>query len=149
MLAGLDLNTELIFAARLLVAALLGAAIGLERERHGQDAGVGTFSLVAIGAAIFAILSDVMATTPSADNSRVAAAVATGIGFLGAGVILRTKRRIVGLTTAAALWAVAAIGLAVGNGRYILSVVATAICLVILAIRHVPPIERRLDSLDE
>ncbi|MEZ4519725.1 MAG: MgtC/SapB family protein [Chloroflexota bacterium] len=90
----MDLQAELILSVRLLVAALLGVAIGFEREIRGQDAGVGTFAIVALGACAFAIISNAAVATPSADNTRIAASVAGGIGFLGAGIILHRKSHI-------------------------------------------------------
>ena len=93
----MDIATELTLAARLLVAAVLGAIIGIEREMRDQDAGVGTFAIVCLGASAFAIMSYYMADEPGSDNTRIAASVAGGIGFLGAGIILHRKNHIRGL----------------------------------------------------
>ncbi len=134
---------------RLLLAALLGSAVGFERERLDWAAGLRTHMLVCVGSALVVIVSafgfkDILGT-PSVvlDPSRIAAQVVSGIGFLGAGTIMFLRREIVrGLTTAAGLWAVAAIGLAIGSGLYVAGVVTTAIVLFILA--GLKPLERRL-----
>jgi putative Mg2+ transporter-C (MgtC) family protein len=137
-------------AVRLLLAAALGAVIGFDRERHTWAAGLRTHMLVCLGAALAMIVSafaftDVLRQWPSVvlDPSRIAAQVISGIGFLGAGTIMFMQRENVvrGLTTAAGLWTVAAIGLAVGGGMYMAAVIATAVAWVILAI--LKPLERR------
>ncbi len=145
----MDLPSEIILSARLLLAALLGSAIGFEREFRGHEAGVGTFAIVALGACAFAIMSDLAVETAGADNTRIAASVAAGIGFLGGGIILHRKGHISGLTTAAALWAVSAVGLATGFGIYVVAVVSTLLVVVILSVRHVGPIKRRLIKMNE
>ena len=117
-------------AVRLLLAAVFGAIVGYEREQAEKPAGLRTLSLVSTGAALFTIAS-IFAFTNS-DPARVAAQIVTGVGFLGAGTILRSGFNIQGLTTAASIWSVAAIGLAVGSGLYILSATATVLMLVIL-----------------
>ncbi|HYU49165.1 MAG TPA: MgtC/SapB family protein [Candidatus Limnocylindria bacterium] len=129
-----DVAHELDVAARLLVAALLGAAIGLEREIHDHPAGMRTHLLVALGSALFTVISifgfvGVLGAGQSTpvDPSRVAAQVVTGIGFLGAGAILKFGTTVRGLTTAASLWTAAAIGMAAGAADYVLAVVGTAI----------------------
>jgi len=129
-----DVGHELDVAARLLVAALLGAAIGLEREIHDHPAGMRTHLLVALGSALFTVISifgfvGVLGAGQSTpvDPSRVAAQVVTGIGFLGAGAILKFGTTVRGLTTAASLWTAAAIGMAAGAADYVLAVVGTAI----------------------
>jgi putative Mg2+ transporter-C (MgtC) family protein len=126
----MDLNWEL--SLRLVVAALLGALVGWERERAQRPAGLRTYMLVALGSALFTVLS-VTAFGPNADPGRLAANIAVGIGFLGAGTIFREGEVIRGLTTAAGLWAVAAIGMAAGVGQYLLAAISTVIVLVILA----------------
>lgn len=135
---------QLLLGGRLLLAVLLGALIGLDRELRGRDAGLGTFAIVTLGACLFAMLSYMV--LDQADQSRIAAAVVTGISFLGAGVILRGKRHVSELTTSAALWTAAAVGLAVGLGMYVLAVLTAAICIAILAGRHIPPVEKWLKS---
>lgn len=128
---GIDLETIL----RLLLAAVLGGFIGLEREIHGRPAGFRTHLLVSLGSCVFTVTSIWFYTiygaaggdgAVSVDPSRVAAQVVTGIGFLGAGAIIREKASIRGLTTAACLWVAAAIGVACGIGLFALSAVVTA-----------------------
>ena len=121
---------------RLLLAAALGAVIGYQRERAGKPAGLRTHVLICVGAALFTIAS-LYGFGAGADPARVAAGIVAGIGFLGAGAIMRTGEGIVaGLTTAATIWVVAAIGLAVGAGLYLASAVATALILVVLFLPH-------------
>lgn len=130
---------------RLLAAALLGSLIGFERERLLWAAGIRTHMVVCVGACLFMIVSAFGFATSltqehvSLDPSRVAAQVVSGIGFLGAGAILARGEIVRGLTTAASIWTVAAIGLAVGGGLYFAAGVSTAIILVILA--GVKPLE--------
>jgi putative Mg2+ transporter-C (MgtC) family protein len=120
---------------RLVVAVLLGALIGYERELRRSAAGLRTHMLVALGAALFVIVP-AQAGMPPADMSRVLQGVISGIGFLGAGAVLKLSAQgeIRGLTTAASIWATAAIGLAVGMGREATAVLATLIVLVILSV---------------
>ena len=121
---------------RLLLAAALGAAIGYQRERTGKPAGLRTHILISLGAALFTVAS-LYGFGGAADPSRIAAGIVAGIGFLGAGAIIRREEGFVaGLTTAATIWAVAAIGLAAGAGLYLISVVATALILVVLFLPH-------------
>jgi putative Mg2+ transporter-C (MgtC) family protein len=132
-----DLNLQADLAARLLLAAVLGAVVGAERELHEHPAGMRTHLLVAVGCALFTVLSIYgfevnVPGASSVDPSRVAAQVVTGIGFLGAGAILKYGTSIRGLTTAASLWATAAIGIAAGTGEWILALVGTAIVLISL-----------------
>lgn len=128
-------GTEIDFLIRLLIASLLGGALGLERDIHGRDAGLRTHLLVSLGAGVFMVLSEAVATTASvkpgafADPSRIAAQIVTGIGFLGAGVIIKAGVNVRGLTTAASLWTAAAIGMAAGGGYYVISGVTTVIAL--------------------
>lgn len=137
-------ETEIVI--RLLAAALFGGVIGFERERLSW-AGLRTHMLVCVGAALFMIVSiegfgDALHHAHvSFDPSRVAAQVASGIGFLGAGAILMRRGVVRGLTTAASLWAVAALGLAAGGGLYGAAIAATAIMLFILLV--LKPLERR------
>ena len=105
----MDWQLELILAGRLLGATLLGALVGWEREQHGTDAGVRTHMAVALGACLFSLIS---ANVPGADPSRIASQIVVGIGFIGAGVIMYQRGQVAGLTTAAALWATSAIGMA-------------------------------------
>lgn len=116
----------------LLVAALLGALIGLERELAGKDPSLRTFSLISLGSCLFTLLSIHTASKVlNADPGRVAAQIVVGIGFLGAGTIFRSPRGITGLTTAALMWVTAAIGMAVGYDRLDLAVGGTSIALLV------------------
>jgi putative Mg2+ transporter-C (MgtC) family protein len=129
------MGTEIEMVLRLVLALVLGGVIGFQRERSGKEAGLRTHILICSGAALFTVVS--IYGFPGSDPARIAAGIVTGIGFLGAGVILhRSGGEVVGLTTAATIWAVAAIGLAAGAGLYIISVVATVLTLVILFIPH-------------
>lgn len=133
---------------RLLLAALLGALIGLEREVRQKSAGLRTNTLIAVGAALFTIMSIELAEgTPGADQTRITAQIVTGIGFLGAGAIMKTGSHVQGLTTAATVWVNAAIGVAAGGGRYLVAIAATAITfLVLLALSGLENVIERLSS---
>jgi putative Mg2+ transporter-C (MgtC) family protein len=127
-------TSDIELLARLALAALLGMLIGFEREHAGHTAGVRTHLLVAVGSALFTELSfTAFGDGTDADAARVAAQIVSGIGFLGAGAILRYGRVIRGLTTAASIWAVAALGMASGTGEYVLAVGGAVIILVALA----------------
>lgn len=114
---------------RLFVALLLGGVIGIEREYRSKEAGFRTHFLVALGSALFCIVSQYGFGVNLKDSSRVAAQVVSGIGFLGAGTIIFQKNVVRGLTTAAGLWVTAAIGLACGTGMYLAAAIATALVL--------------------
>jgi putative Mg2+ transporter-C (MgtC) family protein len=114
---------------RLLVAMILGGVIGLERDYRAKDAGFRTHFLVAVGSALFTLLSMYGFSDGVRDTSRVAAQVVSGIGFLGAGLIVFQKNVIRGLTTAAGLWVTAAVGMACGTGQYYLAVFVTVLML--------------------
>ena len=117
---------------RLLLAVALGTLIGFERQHARKPAGLRTHVLICIGATMFTIAS-IYGFGLGADPARVAAGIVVGIGFVGAGMIIRTQEGIVvGLTSASSIWAVAAIGLAAGAGLYILAPVATLIVLIVL-----------------
>ena len=118
---------------RLLLAAGLGAAIGLERERHRKPAGLRTNILIAVGAALFTTLSVHLAGVGGTPD-RIAAQIVTGVGFLGAGAILHSGVTVQGMTTAATIWVNAAVGMAVGAGHYAMAAVATGITLVVLTV---------------
>ena len=132
------METEVTIVLRLLLATALGAIIGFQRERAKKPAGLRTHILICLGAALFTAAS-IYGFGPASDPARVAAGVLVGIGFLGAGAIIRTGEGIVaGLTTAATIWAVAAIGLAAGAGLYLVSAVSTVIILIVLLLpRHI------------
>lgn len=114
---------------RLMLALLLGGAIGIEREYRAKEAGFRTHFLVALGSALFCLVSQFGFGVDLKDSSRVAAQVVSGIGFLGAGTIIFQKNVVRGLTTAAGLWVTAAIGLACGTGMYLAAVLTTAMVL--------------------
>lgn len=125
-----------VFIIRLILAVILGGMIGYERELRSKEAGLRTHILVALGAALIMMVSQygffaVIQTNVRVDPSRIAAQVVSGIGFIGAGVIFKEQGSIKGLSTAAGLWGVAAIGLAVGSGLYSLAIAATVIVLVV------------------
>ncbi len=117
---------------RVVIAVVLGLVLGMERQFRNKDAGLRTYALVAAGSALFTVLS--IEGFPGSDSSRVAAQIVTGIGFLGAGLIFRQGFNIQGLTTAAGLWSVAAIGMAAGTGLWGLAIVVTIVVLLMLAI---------------
>jgi putative Mg2+ transporter-C (MgtC) family protein len=128
---------------RLLLAAALGGALGLEREWRNKTAGLRTNILIAIGSALFTLMSIKMANPETADPARLAAQIVTGIGFLGAGAIMRTDAGVQGLTTAATIWVNAAIGVAAGGGEYHLALIATGVTLAVLMV--LGPIEKYID----
>lgn len=121
---------------KLVLSMLLGAVVGYERRRKGQSAGVRTFSLIAMGATLAMLLSIYVPQEymglKNGDPGRIAAQVITGIGFLGAGAIIQMKGSVRGLTTAAGIWMVAIIGMAVGLGMYLLSIIAVVLILFIM-----------------
>ena len=121
---------------RLSLALILGGAIGIEREYRAKEAGFRTHFLVALGSALFCIVSQYGFGIDLKDSSRVAAQVVSGIGFLGAGTIIFQKNVVRGLTTAAGLWVTAAIGLACGTGMYVAAAVATAMVMLGLEVLH-------------
>jgi putative Mg2+ transporter-C (MgtC) family protein len=136
-------SLDLAFAVliKLGIGAVLGSLIGWERERHGRPAGIRTHMLVVIGVILF---TEVSKGFPGADPSRVAAQVVTGIGFLGAGTILRNGLEIKGLTTAASIWAVAGIGMAVSLGGAFMLVAIFGTILAMVTLTLVDDIERRI-----
>ena len=131
----------------ILLAAFLSGMIGMDRERKEKDAGVRTHMLVGVGACLFTALSRLAfggaADTPlgigGADASRVASNIVTGVGFLGAGVIWRSKHRVHDLTTAASIWLTAAVGMSVGAGAWLLALSSTVIVWIILAVLQYLP----------
>jgi putative Mg2+ transporter-C (MgtC) family protein len=127
---------------RLLLAAGLGAAIGIERELHRKPAGLRTNMLIAVGAALFTTVS-VHSGNGGGTPDRIAAQIVTGVGFLGAGAILRSGQSVHGMTTAATIWVNAAVGMAVGAGEYAMASVATLITLIVLA--ALQPLENYFD----
>lgn len=117
---------------RILLAAVLGGVIGLERQFHGKVAGVRTNMLICLGAAVVTVVSQQMGLQYDDSVGRIAAQIVSGVGFLGAGVIIRDRASVHGLTTAATIWLVAAVGMAVGAGSYLLAVAATLVAVGIL-----------------
>jgi putative Mg2+ transporter-C (MgtC) family protein len=128
---------------RLLLAAVLGGALGFERELRQKSAGLRTNILIAIGSALFTLMSYELADAAGADPGRIAAQIVTGIGFLGAGAIIRRDGDVHGLTTAATIWVNAAVGVAAGGGEFHLAFIATGVTLVALLLLH--PIEKIID----
>lgn len=126
---------ELYYLTRVALAAVLAGVIGLERERAAQDAGLRTIMLVGTGSAIFTVLSifAFQGVDVVNDPARVAAQIVVGIGFLGAGALIRQGERVKNLTTAASIWVAAAIGMACGTGWFVFAIGATLITLAILA----------------
>jgi putative Mg2+ transporter-C (MgtC) family protein len=144
-------NLEIIF--RLVLASILGGLIGLEREVHGREAGVRTYLLVSLGSALIMVVSEYLffkyeGRIPGeffrVDPGRIAAQAITGMGFLGAGVILRYKDTIRGLTTAACMWVVCAVGLAIGSGYYLFG--STVSGITILSLIGLKVFERKLSK---
>jgi putative Mg2+ transporter-C (MgtC) family protein len=119
---------------RLVVAALLGGIIGLERQLRRKPAGLRTNLFICFGSAMFTVLSDQLAGSLGGDHTRVAAQIIPGIGFIGAGSILHARGSVVGLTTAATLFVVASVGMAAGGGLYITAIFATGVILIALAL---------------
>jgi putative Mg2+ transporter-C (MgtC) family protein len=127
---------------RLFLAAGLGAAIGVERELRQKAAGLRTNMLIALGSAVFTVVSIELAHVGGTPD-RIAAQIVTGIGFVGAGSILRSGRSVHGMTTAATIWVNASVGMAAGAGLYTIAVASTIIALVVLTV--LPYAERHLD----
>lgn len=130
---------QLVFFGQLVLAALLGALLGIEREMAKKTAGMRTFALVALGSALFSIISihpflmnGIVAT--GVDLTHIAAQIVTGVGFIGAGLIFFDKTGVSGITTAAGLWLAAAIGMSVGFGFYLLAIFATSLALFIFVV---------------
>ncbi|HEY1138496.1 MAG TPA: MgtC/SapB family protein [Xanthomonadaceae bacterium] len=128
-------SVMLVSSLRLLLAAVLGGAIGYEREKKERSAGLKTHILVSVGSALF-VMAPLYAGVSQADNTRVVQGVVSGIGFLGAGAILKLQRdmRVEGLTTAASIWLTSAIGVAAGLGNALLAIIATGVALFVTAV---------------
>ena len=134
----MDAVDQLEIVARLAMAAALGGVIGLERELRGYPAGIRTMALITIGAALFTDVSQILG-----GDDRIAAGIVTGIGFLGAGVIFREGYTVRGITTAATIWASAAIGMAIGRELYLVAGLGTLLVFIVLEAR---PFTRRVDE---
>ena len=128
----MDVGTQWAIVGRIALAALLGGVIGLEREYRGYPAGVRTMALVCMGSALFADMSRVYG-----GNDRIAAQIVSGIGFIGAGLIFREGYSVRGVTTAATIWATAAVGVALGAEGYIIAIFGAAFAVVLLELRIV------------
>jgi len=124
------MNLELELVVRLILGFVLSGIVGLEREVSLKPAGLRTHVLVGLGSTLLTVLS--IDAFPGSDPSRVAASIIVGIGFLGAGTILKTEEKVIGLTTAATLWIVASIGVATGAGFYLLAIVTTILAFCVL-----------------
>jgi len=118
---------ELSYIVRLIASIIAGAVIGFERELHDKPAGFRTNILICFGAALFTVMSVDMVGDAYSDRARIAAQVVTGVGFLGAGTIVHFKGNVLGLTTAATIWAVASLGMAFGAGEYVIGIAGTAL----------------------
>jgi putative Mg2+ transporter-C (MgtC) family protein len=134
--------SDLELIQRLLTAALLGALLGLEREIKQKAAGLRTNILIAVGSALFTLMSYQLGDPAVGDPARIAAQIVTGVGFLGAGAIIHRGGGVEGLTTAATIWVNAAVGVAAGGGEYHLAFIGTGITLGALLLLH--PIERAI-----
>lgn len=132
MITNVPLELQVVLALQLTLAAILSAVIGLNREHSQKSAGLRTHMLTGIGACLFTMLS--YHAFPGGDPSRVASNVVTGIGFLGGGIIIQRKNETYDLTTAAGVWATAAIGMAVGTGAWFIAIYATVMLWAILAV---------------
>jgi putative Mg2+ transporter-C (MgtC) family protein len=138
---------EIEMVGKLILSAILGLILGYEREIHKRPAGLRTHSLVCMGATLFTMIS-ISFTGNYVDASRIAAGVVTGIGFIGGGLIYKSEDRVIGLTTAAELWVLGAIGLAVGIGYYFAAIVTTIIVLFILVpLKHIAENIKRKELL--
>jgi putative Mg2+ transporter-C (MgtC) family protein len=126
----MNVELELALLAKLILGFIFSAIVGLEREVSLKPAGLRTHILVGLGSTLLTILS--LDAFPSSDRSRVAASIIVGIGFLGAGTIIKTKEKVLGLTTAASLWIVASIGVATGAEYYLLAAVTTILAFFVL-----------------
>jgi putative Mg2+ transporter-C (MgtC) family protein len=135
--------SDLELIQRLVLAAALGAVLGLERELRQKSAGLRTNILIAMGSALFTLVSIEIAEAHGSDPGRIAAQIVTGIGFLGAGAIIRTGGSVQGLTTAATVWVNAAVGVAAGAGEYHLALMATGVTVIVLLV--LVPIERAIE----
>ncbi|MFH1471112.1 MAG: MgtC/SapB family protein [Candidatus Micrarchaeota archaeon] len=136
---------EVELVIRLLEAAFLGGLVGYERERFNKPAGLRTNMLVCLGTALIIIYAENAFPTPDS-WARVASGLITGVGFLGAGAIMQSKKRVRGLTTAATIWVVAIIGMAVGGGQHLAAIVAT---IIVLGILYFSRIEEKVVAVEE
>jgi putative Mg2+ transporter-C (MgtC) family protein len=129
-------GSNMLMFVQVLLAFLLGAVIGLEREFHQSAAGIRTYAAVCLGSCVFSLMSQ--HAGPGSDPSRIAAQIASGVGFLGAGVIFRDGANTSGLTTAATIWATAAVGMSVAFHFYLVSVLTTILIVFMLSMTYIP-----------
>ena len=142
-----ELQIEL--SLRILIAFIVGAVVGVERERRAKAAGLRTHMLVAGGSAMFTIASlTLFGGGDAGDRGRVAAQIVTGIGFLGAGAIIRSGASVSGLTTAATIWVAAGLGMLAGGGAYLLAIVSAALTIIALRVPHKWLRRKRPDAID-
>jgi putative Mg2+ transporter-C (MgtC) family protein len=130
---------------KILLAVTAGGLVGIEREYRDKAAGFRTLIFICAGSCLFTILSGKLA--PDSDPNRIAANIVTGVGFLGAGVILRDGGKVIGLTTAAAIWLTAAVGMGIGGGQYLISGVMVLTAMIVLWL--LPSVEHRIDNTRE
>ncbi|MBL7921181.1 MAG: MgtC/SapB family protein [Bacteroidia bacterium] len=132
-----DIQTELVIIVHLIISILLGGLIGYDRERDGNNAGIRTYAAVCLGATVFTSVANHISGDPGS-VSRIVANIITGIGFLGAGIIFRgdAKTGIQGLTSAATIWATAAVGVAVAMNMFIIAVFSALMLFFILSLHH-------------
>ena len=128
------MNVDVEFIVRLVLAAVAGGLVGFEREKVHKPAGVRTHMLVSLGSALLVLTT--IAVLPE-EGGRLVAGIATGVGFLGAGTIFRAKDHVMGLTTAASIWTVAAIGITLGLGEYVLGAAASILVILILQLKKI------------
>lgn len=129
------MNELLLLTGKLLLAIILGGVIGLERENLGKPAGSRTYALIALGSTLFTSLAIMgFSQFPNADPGRVAGQIITGIGFIGAGMIIFHKQHVEGITSASALWVTASVGMAIGLGQYYIAAIATLFIFLLLFI---------------
>lgn len=142
----MDWNTELILISRTLVATAIGLLIGLQREYIGKEAGIRTYAAVALGSCTFGLVSQHV--IPDLIDTRIPANVVVGIGFLGAGMIVKNNGKIEGLTTAATIWGTAAMALAIAYGMYLLGILTGLIIFCILALKSFPLMKKLKNKID-
>ena len=130
----MPLEAQLDALLRLLLAGVAGSVLGFERETQDKPAGIRTFAVVAMGSCLFTLVGELAFDAKDDPVSRLVAQIVTGIGFLGAGTIIQVKDRVAGLTTAAGIWSVAAIGMAFGFGLYLLGIGTTLLLLITFAV---------------
>lgn len=143
----LDLQGQVEPIFRLLLAGVLGALVGYEREAHGRPAGLRTYTLVSVGACLFTLVS--IYGFSGSDPARVAAQIVTGIGFIGAGTIIQSQAGVHGVTTAAGIWAIAAVGMAAGTGLYLLAILTALGAYAVLQFVRVKGEGRGVERPDE